>query len=199
MEKDRNNKQKNTMREQPLTYGDYAKMPDNGIRYELNDGRLEAMTPGPDAVHQLVVQQIEHRLVQSCTKDFIVLSAPIDVILSENEVRQPDIIMIRRDRLAIITKRGIEGPPDLVVEVLSTFSAKRDRKQKLRSYARYRIPEYWIVDINNELLEQYVLTGNRYELLDVYIENEPVNSGRFPCISFTMREIMASIPELPNF
>jgi len=82
--------------------------------------------------------------------------------------------VIRRDRLSIITKRGIEGPPDLVVEVLSPFSAKRDRRQKLHVYAKYLIPEYWIVDINNELLEQYVLDNQRYELLEVYRENEPV-------------------------
>jgi len=185
--------------EQPVTYEDYANLPDDGVRYEINDGRLEAMTPGPNALHQLVLQQLEHRIMQDCARDYVVFAAPIDLILSETEVRQPDIAVIHRDRLSIITKRGIEGPPDLVVEVLSPFSAKRDRRQKLYAYAKYLIPEYWIVDINNELLEQYVLDNQRYELLEVYRENEPVQSGKFPCISFTMREIMDNIPHLPNF
>lgn len=185
--------------EQPVTYQDYANLPDNGMRYEINDGRLEAMTPGPNALHQLVLQQIEHRMMQNCARDYVVFSAPIDLILAETEVRQPDIAVIHRDRLSMITKRGIEGPPDLVVEVLSPFSAKRDRRQKLYVYARYLIPEYWIVDINNELLEQYVLNNQQYELLEVYRENEPVQSGRVSCLSFTMREIMDSIPHLPNF
>lgn len=199
MGEDKTKKRDQLIREQPVTYEDYANLPDEGIRYEINDGRLEAMTPGPNAVHQFVVQQIEHRMVQNCSRDFIVLSAPIDLILSETEVRQPDLIMIRRDRLSIITKRGVEGLPDLIVEVLSPFSAKRDRQQKLIAYAKYRIPEYWIVDINNELLEQYLLTDQVYKLFEVYKENEPVHSEQLTCVSFTMREIKESIPELPNF
>ncbi|MTI85139.1 MAG: Uma2 family endonuclease [Firmicutes bacterium] len=199
MGKDKTAKPDCLIKEQPVTYEDYANLPDDGIRYEINDGRLEAMTPGPNALHQLVLQQIEHRTTQNCSRDYVVLLAPIDLILSETEVRQPDIAMIHRDRLSIITKRGIEGPPDLVVEVLSPSSAKRDRRQKLHAYAKYLIPEYWIVDINNELLEQYVLTDQQYELLEVYQENEPVHSGKFPCLSFTMREIMDSVPDLPNF
>ena len=103
------------------------------------------------------------------------------------------------NRLSLITKRGIEGAPDLIVEVLSPFSAKRDRQQKLLAYAKYQIPEYWIVDINNELLEQYLLTDQQYQLFEVYQENQPVHSELVSCISFTMREIMDSIPELPNF
>jgi Uma2 family endonuclease len=199
MGKDKNIKPDHLIGEQPVTYEDYANLPDEGIRYEINDGRLEAMTPGPNALHQFVVQQIEHRILQKCSQDFVVLLAPIDLILSETEVRQPDLIMIHRDRLPIITKRGIEGTPDLVVEVLSPFSAKRDRQQKLLAYAKYRIPEYWIVDINNELLEQYLLTDQQYKLFEVYTENEPVHSAKLSCISFTMREIMDNIPELPNF
>jgi Uma2 family endonuclease len=199
MGKDKTTKPDHLIREQPVTYEDYANLPDEGIRYEINDGLLEAMTPGPNALHQFVVQEIEHLMRQNCSRDFIVLSAPIDLILAETEVRQPDLIMIRRDRLSIITKRGIEGPPDLVVEVLSPFSAKRDRQQKLLAYAKYHIPEYWIVDINNELLEQYLLTDKQYNLFEVYKENEPVHSEQLTCISFTMREIIDSIPELPNF
>ncbi len=199
MGKDKTTKSDCLIREQPVTYEDYANLPDDGIRYEINDGRLEAMTPSPNALHQLVLQEIEYRMRQNCARDYVIFLAPIDLILSEIEVRQPDIAMIHRDRLSIITKRGIEGPPNLVVEVLSPFSAKRDRQQKLHVYAKYLIPEYWIVDINNELLEQYVLTDQQYELLEVYQENEPVHSGKLPCLSFTMREIMDSIPDLPNF
>ncbi|WP_028308244.1 Uma2 family endonuclease [Desulfitibacter alkalitolerans] len=199
MKKDKTAKSHDFIREQPVTYEDYANMPDEGIRYEINNGQLEAMTPSPNAIHQFVVQQIEYRMMQNCSQDFIVLSAPIDLILSETEVRQPDLVMIHRNRLSIITKRGIEGPPDLIVEVLSPFSAKRDRQQKIITYAKYHIPEYWIVDVNNELIEQYLLTNGQYELFEIYKQNEPVHSGQITCISFTMNGIMSSIPELPNF
>jgi Uma2 family endonuclease len=199
LEKKKTVKPDHLIREQPVTFEDYANLPDKGIRYEINNGRLEAMTPGPNALHQLVVQQIEHHMMQKCSKDYVILLAPIDLILSETEVRQPDLVMISRDRLSIITKRGIEGPPDLIVEALSPFSAKRDRQQKLFVYAKYNIPEYWIVDINNELLEQYILKDHQYKLSEIYKEDETVHSEFLPCISFTMREIMDSIPDLPNF
>jgi Uma2 family endonuclease len=199
MTEDKSPKRMEQLKEQQVTYDDYAKLPDDGMRYEINDGKLEAMTPGPNALHQLVVQQVAHRLMQMCQDRFVIFTSPIDVILSETEVRQPDVVMIHRDRLSIVTKRGIEGTPDLVIEVLSPFSAKRDRLQKLRAYARYSIPEYWIVDINNELLEQYILKDQRYELVEVYREDELVHSEQIACASFSMQEIMDSIPELPNF
>jgi Uma2 family endonuclease len=69
----------------------------------------------------------------------------------------------------------------------------------LKAYSKYRILEYWIVDANNEVLEQYVLNGERYELVEVYAEDDPVRSEQMPCASFTMNEIIGSLPELPNF
>ncbi|MBS4007629.1 MAG: Uma2 family endonuclease [Clostridium sp.] len=187
------------LKEHPVTYEIYAKLPDDGTRYEINNGQLEAMTPGSSVVHQLVVKKILHCIDRDCLNEYVVIPAPFDLILSVTEVRQPDLVMIHRTRLEIITRRGIEGPPDLVVEVLSPHSAKRDRQQKLHAYAKYTIPEYWIVDINNELLEQYLLEGDQYCLSEIYKEDEPVSSTRLACISFTMQEIIDSIPELPNF
>lgn len=192
-------KRSDLVREQPMTYEDYAKLPDDGIRYELADGVLEAMTPGPNAVHQLMLQQLMDAINRSCLNEYVIFLAPIDVILSETEVRQPDIVVLHRERLSVVTKRGIEGPPDLVVEVLSPHSVKRDRSGKLTAYAKYRIPEYWIVDANNEVLEQHVLKGERYELVEVYAGDDPVRSERMPCASFTMNEIIGGLPELPNF
>lgn len=187
------------LKEHPVTYETYAKLPDDGTRYEINNGRLEAMTPGSGVVHQLVIKNILNCIDRDCSDEYVVIPAPFDLILSSNEVRQPDLVVIHRNRLEIITRRGIEGPPDLVVEVLSPHSAKRDRQQKLRAYAKYNIPEYWIVDINNELLEQYLLEGDQYCLSEVYKEDERVSSARLACISFTMQEIIDRIPELPNF
>lgn len=187
------------LKEHYVTYETYARLPDDGTRYEISNGRLEAMTPGSSVVHQLFITKILNCINRDCSNEFVVIPAPFDLILSATEVRQPDLVAIHRSRLAIITRRGIEGPPDLVVEALSPHSAKRDRQQKLRAYAKYNIPEYWIVDINNELLEQYILEGEQYCLSEVYKEDERVSSAHLACISFTMQEIIDSIPELPNF
>lgn len=185
--------------EQPMSYGEFARLPDlEGIRYELDDGYLQLMTPAPSPKHQLIAQQIEHRLVRSCSGEYVVFLAPIDVILSEKEVKQPDLVLLHRSRIGLVTQRGIEGPPDVVAEILSPHSAKRDRSVKRRAYAKYGIPEYWIVDIGNESLEQYVLRGESYELCEVFSGEEPVRSERIACASFAMAEILAALPDLPN-
>jgi Uma2 family endonuclease len=191
-------KRPHEVRERPLTYDDYANLPDDGNRYELDDGVLELMSPSASAKHQMVSFQIEKRLAQRCETEYVILHAPLDVILSPYEVRQPDIIMIHRSRLNIITKRGIEGPPDLVVEILSPSSLKRDKVRKRHAYARYLIPEYWIVDTANGALEQYVLRLHAYEIVELYQHEDAIHSEHIPCVSFTMKEIMDAIPELPD-
>lgn len=181
-----------------MTYDDYASLPDDGSRYELVDGVLEMMSPSASAKHQMISFRIQSKITQTCDDDYFILNAPLDIILSPTEVRQPDLVMIHRSRLNIIKKRGIEGAPDLVVEILSPSSIRRDKVGKLKSYAKYAIPEYWIVDPTNESLEQYVLEEDRYDLIEVYTEDEQVRSDHMQCVSFTMNVIMSKIPDLPD-
>lgn len=190
------NKKPDIVREQPMTYGDYAELPDDGNRYELVEGVLEMMSPSATIKHQMISFQIQKKLSQSCEDEYYILNAPLDVILSPTEVRQPDLVMIHRDRIHIMKNHGIEGAPDLVVEILSPSSIRRDKVSKLKSYAFYAIPEYWIVDPGNSTLEQYVLHEQSYELIEVYDENEIIQSNHIPCVSFSMNEIMNKIPEL---
>lgn len=189
---------KHQVRESPMTYDDYANMPDDGMRYELAAGILEMMSPAPHPRHQLVLHELANAMKDTCGMDYIVLFAPVDVILSDTEVRQPDLLMLHRSRLSLLTHRGIEGPPDLVVEILSPHSIKRDREDKRKSYAYYSVPEYWIVDMNNTLLEQYVLSGSEYILAEVYTGATPIRSEKIRCVSFTMKDIFAAISDIPN-
>ncbi|PYI50809.1 Uma2 family endonuclease [Paenibacillus flagellatus] len=185
------------VKETGVTYDDYANLPDDGSRYEVADGKLELMSPGPSPRHQAVVVQLLTKLQQSCGSEYVLYVSPIDVILSVTEVRQPDLVMIRRDRLDIVTRRGIEGAPDLVIEVLSPYSGRRDRLHKTRAYARYGIPEYWIADPANRMIEQYVLEGDKYALADVFAADEPVRSERIGCASFKFGDILRGIPDTP--
>lgn len=188
-------KKNDLLKETGLTYDDYAAI-DDGQYYELAGGKLELMSPAPYVTHQMISYEIQKKLDHSCSSNYIILYSPVDLILSPSEVRQPDLVLIHRDRFDIISKRGIEGAPDLVVEILSPSSLKRDKIDKLKVYAEYQIPEYWIVDTENECLEQYTLQDNRYELINIFQEEETITSTHIPCISFAMKDIMDKIPEL---
>lgn len=184
--------------EQGWTYEDYANLPDDGTRYELADGLLQALTTAPHPVHQLVISEVFNCLNQTCQSEFIIFIAPIDLILSEFDVRQPDIAMLHRNKINIVTNRGIEGSPDLIVEVLTPSSIKRDREDKKNVYAKFGIKEYWLIDPILHTLEQYILKDGRYILHEVYMDDQTVNSSHITCASFSVNEIFDSIPELPN-
>lgn len=177
------------IKESGWTVEDYYQLPEDGNQYEIIAGRLE-LKPSPTTTHQRVTYRLVRGMIDSCENEFIIMFAPVDVILSNNETRQPDILMIHRSREEIIEERAIMGPPDLVVEIISPNSAKRDRTMKKESYARFGVPEYWIVDPFNLTIEQYVLatSGQPYELLNVFGADDMVSSERVPCVSFIVKD-----------
>lgn len=113
------------LKETNFTYDDYASL-NNQNRYELVQGQLESMSPSPSTIHQLVI--FEH-ISFNFKSDYFIFFAPIDVILSSIEVRQPGIVLVNGKRKAILTNRGIEGAPDLVIEILSASTLKRDKNR----------------------------------------------------------------------
>src|SRR5207244_840704 len=84
------------------------------------------------------------------------------VIFSDTSIVQPDLLFLTTAQLSLITSRGIEGAPTLVVEILSPSTTQIDRHTKLQLYARYVVPHYWIVDGDTRSIEAYALTGGRY-------------------------------------
>ncbi|OUS71953.1 hypothetical protein B1748_25965 [Paenibacillus sp. MY03] len=178
-------------KESGWTVEDYYKLPEDGNQYEIVGGILE-LKPSPTTTHQRISHQLERVITDSCELEYIILDSPIDVILSESETRQPDILMIHRSREHIIEEHAIVGPPDLVVEILSPNSAKRDRTMKKESYARFGVPEYWIADPANLTIEQYVLKepGKPYVLLQVFGHDDTVTSERIPCVSFSVDHVL---------
>lgn len=183
------------IKEDNLTYDDYASL-DGDNRYELVDGALELMSPAPSVTHQMISFEMQKLIARSCESDYIILYAPVDVILADNEVRQPDLVLIHRKRMETLTNRGVVGAPDLVVEILSPSTLKRDKIDKLHAYSRFSIPEYWIVEPKSAILEQYTLDEGQYKLTNIYQNDEQVTSANISCVGFSMSEIMAGIPEL---
>ncbi|MFC4776808.1 Uma2 family endonuclease [Paenibacillus sp. GCM10023252] len=179
------------MKESGWTYEDYAELPEDGNQYEIIGGRLE-LKPGPGTAHQRISVELERSLTDSCDSQYIMMHAPVDVIFDTGETRQPDILMIHRSRIHIIEEHAVVGPPDLVIEILSPNSAKRDRIMKKESYARFGVPEYWIVDPGNLTIEQYVLVeeGQPYELLQLFEQGDTIHSERVPCVGFVVEDVL---------
>ena len=146
---------------QKLDYSDYAAIPPDRNRYEVLDGEL-LVTPAPSPLHQRVSKRLQRQLEQffEAGGRGEVFNAPIDVILSAHDVVQPDLVVVTES--SQISKRGIEGLPALLVEVLSPSSRETDRSAKAKRYAALGCPHYWIVDPDARSIECYRAAGREY-------------------------------------
>jgi len=147
-----------------LEYSDYAQIPSDGKRYELLKGDLH-VTPAPSPLHQRVSKRLQ-RILESYFEETgrgEVFDAPIDVILTNEDVVQPDIVLVLNPKQ--ISKRGIEGAPFLLVEVLSPSTKNYDRTSKAQRYAALGVSHYWIVDPEAQQLECYRATEGTFELV----------------------------------
>lgn len=149
----------------PYTYREYCYLPADGRRYELVEGELY-VTPAPAPFHQTVSRRLQFALMSQLEQPGIafVFNAPCDLILSETTVVQPDLVIVGSGRRHLITDRGIEGPPEVAIEILSPSSKGQDRFLKSAAYARFGIPEYWIVDPDHAWVEVYRLAESQYQL-----------------------------------
>ena len=130
-----------------LTYADLVAMPADGKRHELHEGEIY-MTAAPRPRHQQVVGNLYLILTAHVPALGLgeVFLSPIDVILADVTVVEPDLIYLDAARLGRVSDRGIEGPPTLAIEVLSPTTAAADRGVKLQLSAKYGVPHYWIAD-----------------------------------------------------
>lgn len=152
-----------------LTYEDYCLTPP-GERYELIEGVLRKMTPAPSVFHQEISKRLERLLLEWVEDRGLgkVYDAPIDVVLSQHNVLQPDLIYISKERTEIIHKANIWGAPDLVVEILSPSTAELDQETKRQIYAAYGVRELWLVDPDNKSIEVATLDGHELATLEIY-------------------------------
>ena len=169
------------------TYDDYLRIPDDGNRYEVVWGEL-IMPPSPNAAHQRVVLNLASVLLYHTTAHDLgaVYVAPFDVVLSEHNVLQPDILFIRKERLSIVTETHVAGSPDLVIEVLSPGTAAFDRGRRMDAYAAFGVDHCWLVDPRSRSLEVYELRGERYELIVRLMEEETFSPALLPGLTLSL-------------
>jgi Uma2 family endonuclease len=151
-----------------LTYEDYALLPDDGRRHEIIDGE-HYVNPSPNTKHQRIGKKLVIALVTYAEpRNFgEVFWAPYDVVLSNFDVVEPDIIFVSAARKHIITAANIKGAPDLVVEILSPSTRKYDKAVKFELYDAMGIAEYWIVDPERETVSIYRRTPSGFALAPV--------------------------------
>ncbi len=159
-----------------FTYQDYLNAPEDK-RYELLDGEL-VMAPAPGELHQSVSILLGSKLFQFVAEHRLgkVYHAPFDVVLSDLDVVQPDLLFVSNERTHIITPANIQGAPDLVVEILSPSTAVRDRTFKRALYARHGVNEYWMVDTTAKTITVLLLGERGYAVVDTYGEGETLTS-----------------------
>ena len=175
-----------------VTYEDYRDMPEDE-RYEIIDGEL-VMAAAPSVVHQLIQDNIGRRLSLFVHENNIgrVLWSVTDVLLSDINVVQPDLLFVSNARSRIMTYNVINGAPDLAIEILSPSTAQYDKVRKRELYARFHVPEYWQAD--SDALEVTVLTlaGDDYDVAGVYKMGDTLVSPNLPGFALAVDDIFDS-------
>jgi Uma2 family endonuclease len=147
-----------------LTYDDFLHFPDDGKRHELIDGE-HYVTPSPNTKHQAVSGNL-YFLMRSWLEQHPigrVFYAPFDVVFTQFDVVEPDLMYMSNERAAeILTSKHVTGAPEIVVEIASRGTRKRDETIKRRLYERSGVSEYWVVDPELDIMRVYRREHDRF-------------------------------------
>src|SRR5918997_2753133 len=158
------------------TYEDLFSLPDDGRRYEIIEGELYEK-PSPSWAHAAVIASLITMLIPLVTRlGGRWFTAPVDVFFQGANPVQPDILVLLPDWPGSLTQRGIEGAPDLLVEVLSPSNRGHDLLTKRALYARAGVREYWIVDPTNCTVEILTLDRDAFHTVQVAVGENAVIS-----------------------
>lgn len=182
-----------------LSYAEYLALGDD-VRYEVIDGQIYNMSPAPTTKHQAVQRELltEFNLFlrgKTCS----VFGSPIDVCFSEeedNDIKnikewvEPDLVVVC-DKNKIQENR-IVGVPDLVIEILSPSTSKRDKIIKYNRYQRAGVKEYWIVDPSNETIDVYVLGNSVFKHTGTYFKDDTLSIQLFEGFSIDLSNVFTN-------
>jgi Uma2 family endonuclease len=162
------------------THADLLAMPDDGKRREIIEGELY-VTPSPVTIHQRIVGNIAYAFWKFLELHPLgeLLVAPMDVILSQHDVLEPDLLFVLNEHKSFL-QDWVRGAPDLVIEILSPTTEARDRSIKLKAYARYGVGEYWIVDPTSQTVEVHRLAADGFQLAKTCGRSDTVETPLLP-------------------
>ena len=168
----------------PLTVEEYKNLPETGPRYQLIAGDLH-MAPAPNRFHQDISRNLQGALDRYLETNPIgvLYNAPFDVYLTNTDVFQPDLLVVLNPNRSILTDAGAEGPPDLVVEILSPKTRQLDLVNKKRVYARLGVKELWIIDPEPGTIAIHRFEENQLDPVRVLFPHDTLTSPLLPGFS----------------
>jgi Uma2 family endonuclease len=174
----------------PFTYDDYLALPDDGKRYEIIGGEL-SLTPAPSTRHQKIQIRLGALLLTHVDKYSLgsVFTSPTDLALSLVDIVQPDILYVAQGQSHIIAERNIVGIPNLIIEIVSPSSSKRDREEKLDLYQHYGLLEYWIVDPEIQTVEVFLYSESRLQRVETLKVGGQLHANQIPGLVLEIAEI----------
>ena len=173
------------------TYEDYCRAPDDQ-RYELLNGEL-MMVPAPNRKHQEILLALGSELRRFTEEHGLgkVYVAPFDVVLSDTDVVQPDVLFISRTHEGRITDANVRGAPDLVIEILSPSTADRDLGYKHELYGRHGVLEYWIVDPAAETVAVHRQRDGKLERTGTFGRGESLATAVLEGLALELDDVLA--------
>ena len=178
-----------------FTYDDFLNFPNDGNRHELIDGD-HYVTPSPNTTHQRVSRRLMVALDRYLERHGIgeMFSAPFDVVFSDLDVVEPDLLYISRARGGILTSQHVRGAPDLVVEILAPSTRRTDEVTKRKLYERFGVGEYWVVDPELETTKIYRRVGDAFlRAAELSVEQaHTLTTPLLPEFSILLADVFAS-------
>ena len=177
-----------------LTYDDFLLFPDDGKRHELIDGE-HYVTPAPNMKHQGVSANLLGMIWSHLQSHAIgkIYAAPTDVVFSHFDVVEPDLLFVSEARREVLTKANVQGAPDLVVEIGSPSTRRRDEKLKHQLYERFNVTEYWVVDPDIDVVRVYRIENGKYtRVQELSVDHDDVlTTPLLPGLELPLSEIFA--------
>jgi Uma2 family endonuclease len=158
-----------------LTWDDIKDLPEDAGRTEIVDGDL-VVSPSPSWSHQAIATALGAKIYPFVRDNELgrFFSSPVHVVLSKHGNYEPDLCLLSRDRLHLLRGAVIDGPPDLIIEIISDDNRTHDTVVKFRDYERYGVAEYWLVDPRERVIRVYFLEGRSYKEAGAFSAGENV-------------------------
>jgi Uma2 family endonuclease len=174
-----------------VSFAELERWPEDGRRYELYDGDV-FQVPSPILLHQIVAGRL-HVILSQYVREHggIVLFAPLDIVLTDYDVVQPDLFLFTKERQGLLNlRKANRAAPDLAIEILSPATAVNDRGRKMQLLARHGVREYWLVDPETATIEVYALNGQQFTLASTATGRERVRSPLLPDLAVLPADVV---------